>query len=208
MISMTSLNVRTAMAAAIALPAVFAIVSPSPAMAATSAMTVTGVNLRAGPSTGYPVVISMPPRAGLTLFGCTADTSWCDVSWGRERGWVASRYVQVSYHGSPVVVTPAIVPAIGLTVVAFSRSYWNSYYVGRPWYGQWDSYYGPGPGRPPTRPPAGAVAGCNDNGCAGAIGQPGRAAVGHCADGTCSGTSVNRGPLGNVRIRHGSISRD
>lgn len=32
-------------------------------------------------------------------------------------------------------------PVAGITVVSFNQAYWNTYYVGRPWYGQWSAYY-------------------------------------------------------------------
>ncbi|MBP1849471.1 SH3 domain-containing protein [Rhizobium halophytocola] len=174
------------------------------ASAASLAVTVTSLNLRAGPSTQYPVVIALPAHADLTVYGCTAGTTWCDVSWGGNRGWVAASYIQVTYDGRLTVVTPAVAPALGLTVVVFNQAYWNSHYVGRPWYGNWNVYYRPGPYGPPPR--GGAVAGCNDRGCAGVAARPGHVATGHCVDGVCTGTSVRRGPAGNVRIRHGSIS--
>jgi uncharacterized protein YraI len=184
--------------------AVVGTMMPGQASAAMSAVAVTNVNMRAGPSTAYPVVIGLPSRAALTVYGCTANTSWCDVSWGRERGWVSANYVQVFYRGAPTVVTPVIAPAVGITVVSFNQTYWNTYYVGRPWYGQWNAYYRPG-AYPPR---GGAVGGCNDRGCGGAVVSPGHVAFGHCSDGTCSGTSINRGPLGRVWVRHGSVSRD
>lgn len=171
---------------------------PGSASAAMSAVAVTGVNLRAGPSTGYPVVTTLPPSAALTLYGCTAGTAWCDVSWGRERGWVASSYVQVFYRGTPAVVTPVLAPVVGVAVVTFNQAYWRNYYVGRPWYGQWNVYY---------HTPYGAVAGCNDGRCGGAVARPGHVATGHCYDGTCTGTAISRGPAGNVWVRHGSLSR-
>ncbi|WP_246669709.1 SH3 domain-containing protein [Agrobacterium sp. B1(2019)] len=204
--------------------------APTSAAAATSAVAVTNVNMRAGPSTRYPVVITLPARAALTVYGCTANTSWCDVSWGRDRGWVAANYVQVFYRGSTVVVTPTVAPAIGLTVVAFNQAYWNTYYVGRPWYGEWNVYYGGGSrsvvrgcnddgcgGAAVTRGPYGggraAVGGCNDDGCGGAAVTRGpygggRAAVGGCNDEKCAGAAVTRGPAGNVRVRHGSVTLD
>jgi len=178
---------------------------PGEASAAMSAISKTSVNMRAGPSTGYPVVVGLPPHASLTVYGCTANTTWCDVSWGRERGWVSAGYIQVFYQGAPVVVTPAIAPTVGITVVTFSQSYWNTYYVSRPWYGQWNVYAAPRP-YPPR--PGVAVGGCNDSGCGAAVIRPGRAAAVHCAEGTCSGASVNRGPYGRTWVRQGSISRD
>ncbi|MCO5965061.1 SH3 domain-containing protein [Sinorhizobium meliloti] len=220
------------MAAAIlsALTIGFSMFAPVDASAATSAVAVTNVNLRAGPSTRYPVVITLPVHAALTVYGCTANTSWCDVSWGRDRGWVAANYVQVFYRGSSVVVTPTVAPAIGLAVVTFNQTYWNTYYVGRPWYGEWNVYYGGGSrsvvrgcnddgcgAAAVTRGPYGggraAVGGCQDGNCGGAAVTRGpygggRAAVGGCNDEKCAGAAVTRGPLGNTVVRHGSVSRD
>jgi len=171
-----------------------AALAPGTASAAAAAVTVSNLNMRAGPGTGYPVVRVLPANAAVTIYGCNAGTSWCDVGFGPDRGWVSANYLQVTYQNRPVVVTPAIAPAVGLTVVTFNQAYWNRYYVGRPWYGQWNTYY------------RGAAAGCNGNGCAGVAVRPGRAAVGHCADGTCSGTVVRRTPRGPV-VRHGTVSR-
>ncbi|MDX3929894.1 MAG: SH3 domain-containing protein [Shinella sp.] len=223
--------IRSLAAAMVAgLAAFLTVMSPTSAAAATSAVAVTNVNMRAGPSTRYPIVITLPARAALTVYGCTANTSWCDVSWGRDRGWVAASYVQIFYRGSNVVLTPAIAPAIGLTVVTFNQAYWNTYYVGRPWYGHWHHYYsggsrsvvrgcnGDGCGAAAvTRGPYGggraAVGGCQDGNCGGAAVTRGphgggRAAVGGCNDEKCAGASVTRGPLGNTVVRHGSFPRD
>lgn len=188
----------------VGLAALVSTMMPGQASAAMSAVAVTNVNMRAGPSTAYPVVIGLPSRAALSVYGCTGNTTWCDVSWGRERGWVSASYVQVFYRGAPTVVTPVVALTVGITVVSFNQTYWNTYYVGRPWYGQWNAYYRPA--APPPR--GGAVAGCTDRGCGGAVVSPGHVAFGHCANGTCSGTSINRGPLGRVWVRHGSVSRD
>lgn len=193
-------------AAVVGMAAVVAAMDVTDAAAATSAVTVTSVNMRAGPSTQYPVVVKLTSGTALVLYGCTADTTWCDISWGRNRGWVAANYVQVLYRGNTVMVTPALAPMIGLTVVAFNQVYWNTYYVGRPWYNQWDVYYRPG--RPGPRPPTRAAAGCNGSGCGAAVIRPGQVKAGHCADGTCTGTAVNKGPNGRVWVRRGSTSRN
>jgi uncharacterized protein YraI len=155
---------------------------PEAASAANPAEALASVNLRAGPGTYYPVVVTLPARAALNVYGCLADSSWCDVSWGRSRGWVAASYVQVYYRGARVVVTPAIVPAIGIAVLAFDRAYWDSHYIGRPWYGRWNYYYRPG------------------------FYTSGRIVTGSCGNGSCSGTVIRRGPFGGVYVRHGTMS--
>lgn len=192
-----------AVAVVVGMAAVIIAIGVSGATAATSAVAVTRVNMRAGPSTQYPVVVTLPSGTALTLYGCTADTAWCDVGWGRDRGWIAASYVQVIYRGNSATLTPVIAPAIGLTVIAFNQAYWNTHYVGRPWYGQWNVYYRPYRPVPPSR----GVAGCGEKGCGAAVVRPGQVKTGHCAGGTCTGTSVNRGPGGGVWVRRGSISR-
>ena len=128
------------------------------AQAATPSYTTANVNLRAGPGTAYPVLVTVPNGTSITTYGCLDGYNWCDVSWGTERGWMSASYIQVTYQGQPRIITPAIAPSVGLTVVVFNRAYWDRYYYGRPWYSNWDRYYRPPP-RPPMaspRPPASA----------------------------------------------------
>lgn len=200
------------------------------AAAAINGVAVTSVNLRAGPSTRYPVVMVMPQSASLAVYGCTGDRSWCDVSWSGARGWVAASYIQVFYNGRPTVLTASIAPVVGIATVAFSVAYWDAHYHSQPWYGHWDRYYAGGGSRSVvagcgdrgcgaaavTRGPYGgaraAAGGCNDGNCGGAAvtrgpNGGGRAAVGGCGPEKCGAASITRGPLGNTRIRHGSIDR-
>src|SRR4029450_2699686 len=37
------------------------------------------VNLRAGPDTEYPVIVTVPNRAPISILGCLGDHTWCDV---------------------------------------------------------------------------------------------------------------------------------
>ncbi|MAM11678.1 MAG: hypothetical protein CML23_14700 [Rhizobiaceae bacterium] len=119
-----------------------------------NAYATTSVNLRAGPSTSYPVVTVVPAGAAIANNGCLADYSWCDVSYANYRGWLAARYMKVPYQGQRQVLTPGIAFATGIAVTAFSQSYWNNYYRGYPWYGAWNRYPPPPPPRP-YRPPPG-----------------------------------------------------
>ncbi|WP_136659118.1 SH3 domain-containing protein [Nitratireductor sp. XY-223] len=118
------------------------------AQAATSSYTTANVNLRAGPGTAYPILVTVPNGTPITTYGCLDGYNWCDVSWGTERGWMSASYIQVTYQGQPRIITPAIAPSVGITVVVFNRAYWDRYYYGRPWYANWNRYY-----RPPPRPP-------------------------------------------------------
>lgn len=113
---------------------------PAPARAATASVVTADVNLRAGPSTAYPAVTVIPAGTRVVTHGCVADYTWCDVAYGAHRGWVSASYVQTSHNGATVVITPAVATAIGVTVVAYNRAYWDRYYVGYPWYGTWARY--------------------------------------------------------------------
>lgn len=137
--------------------ALAALIAPAAAQAASPAVALATVNLRAGPGTNYPVVRSVPAGARLTTFGCNASFSWCDVSWGPNRGWMSASRIQIVYAGRPVIVTPAAAVGAGLAVVAFNQAYWSTHYVGRPWYGSWNRY-APAYGR------AGGIA-CGPNAC-------------------------------------------
>ncbi|MFS8036460.1 SH3 domain-containing protein [Xanthobacter sp. AM11] len=154
------------------------------ARAATPAVALTNVNLRAGPSVTFPVVTVVPARASIVTHGCLADYSWCDVGFAGARGWIAASYIQVVYAGAPVVLAAPVAPAVGVAVVSFNQAYWNTYYAGRPWYGQWNRYYAPYAGGP-----------------------VGHAGATRCANGTCTHVGVTRGPYGNTVVHRGSISR-
>ncbi|MBB5753538.1 SH3 domain-containing protein [Prosthecomicrobium pneumaticum] len=150
------------------------------AEAAVRAVAVTDVNLRAGPSVGYPVVTTLPAGARVTAYGCVRGATWCDVGFAGWRGWVAAAYLEVLYRGRPVVLGPAVAPAVGIVTVDFSRAYWDRYYVGRPWYGDWPRYN--------TAPRVRGGVVCNDE--------------------RCRYGYVVRGPHGGRWVRHGTIIRD
>lgn len=156
---------------------------PAAAEAASPGLAIRTANLRAGPGTYYPVVVTVPAGARLTTFGCTANYSWCDVAWGPSRGWMAASMVQVFYAGRPVVVTPAIAAGAGIAVVGFSQAYWASHYVAQPWYGTWHRYY-----RPPHAAPVARVGGVA------------------CGPEACRYGAVRRGPYGTT-VRYGRIER-
>ncbi len=221
---------KKAFAFMLALLFVLALGGLTQAFAAVSGVAVTSVNLRAGPSTRYPVVIVMPQSASLAVHGCVSDRSWCDVSWGGSRGWVSANYIYVIYNGRRTVLTTSVVPAIGLATVAFTAAYWNTHYHAYPWHGHWNHYHrdasrsvtagcgdrGCGAAAVTRGPHGGgraAVGGINDNGSFGGAAVTrgphggGRAAIGGCGPEKCAGASVTRGPRGNIRTHHGSFDR-
>lgn len=108
----------------------------SSAASAASGFVTGNVNLRAGPSTDYPVVVTLVAGEGLEIFGCLSGYSWCDVDWNGYRGWVSSNYLQTVYQSRRVRLVEAP-PAI----ISFSfGNYWDNYYRGRPFYRDRDRY--------------------------------------------------------------------
>src|SRR4051812_35220023 len=107
--------------------------TPAAAVAAPGMIT-TSVNLRAGPSAEFPVVNRLSRGAPVEVHGCIRQALWCDVSWGRERGWVAAQYLDYFYDGRYVDL-PSYVDVVDVPVASFAlTSYWSSFYFGRPWY--------------------------------------------------------------------------
>jgi uncharacterized protein YraI len=74
-----------------------------------SAITTTNVNMRTGPGTNFPIIRTLPATAFLTVTGTNADSSWFQVVFNGEQGWVIARYLITScVAGVPVIVTPGL----------------------------------------------------------------------------------------------------
>ena len=91
------------------------------------------VNLRAGPSTGYPVITTLYAGAPVEIIGCLSGWDWCDVGFNGTRGWVSGNYLQAVYQERRVYL-PTYAPQVGLPVISFSFGYWDNHYSGRPFY--------------------------------------------------------------------------
>lgn len=158
------------------------VIGASAASAAAPAVATTNVNLRAGPSTHFPVVSVVPAGAALVTLGCLPGYTWCDVNFAGTRGWLAARYIRLA--GPGVVITPAAAAPLGIAVVAFNEAYWRTHYAARPWVGRWPAYAARwrSPGVAPYRGPVrfGVRAGCLGAGCSGSrtiTGPAGRSAT-------------------------------
>lgn len=104
--------------------------------AAQDAIVTTDLNMRAGPSTSFPVVDVIPESAPVDVHGCLTGYSWCDVSSQGNRGWVSSSYLSYAANGSYVPLME-YTSDVEIPIIAYSvGSYWDTYYRDRPWYGE------------------------------------------------------------------------
>lgn len=68
------------------------LLAPLPALAQWATIPA-NVNMRAGPGTDYEVLTWLRRGTHVNVVGCVADRPWCDVVWGRHRGWVNVAYL-------------------------------------------------------------------------------------------------------------------
>lgn len=112
--------------------------TPAAAQDEPNAYPVTDVNLRAGPGTKYPVLVTVPTDAPVTILGCLEDYTWCDTIFEDHRGWMSSIYLAGYYDGEYYLLSD-YAPDLGYQVVTFNRAaYWDSYYQDEQFY---DSQY-------------------------------------------------------------------
>lgn len=120
------------------------VVAPSIADAAVRGAATANVNMRSGPSTGYPAVDVIPVGAPVTIYGCMSSVNWCDVAFVGGRGWVSGNYVQATYRSNRVYVAPDYYEGLGIPMVTFDvGSYWGRYYRDRDFYrdrDRWNRY--------------------------------------------------------------------
>lgn len=138
-----------------------ALLGVAPVAAAQTAVTTGAVTVRAGPSAGFPPVTTLMGGTSVAVVGCEASWRWCDVSAGRERGWISSRYLSYTFKGNKVTILSGG-PHLELPLVEFSlASYWNEHYQGRVFFARQAHYQRRWDGRAPApawRPPrSGAV---------------------------------------------------
>jgi len=95
---------------------------------------ISDVNLRAGPGTEYPVLVTVPTDAPITILGCLEDFAWCDTIFEEQRGWMRSIYLAGYYDGEYYLLSD-YAPDLGYQVLTFDRAaYWDAYYQDEPFY--------------------------------------------------------------------------
>lgn len=112
------------------------------AAAAQNGQVTTTLNLRAGPGTEYPVIVTIPYGGAVSVYGCMQGWNWCDISWAGYRGWAYGSYVAYRYEGRYVAV-PRYGVRLGLPILSFNfTTYANRHYRNLPWYrDRWDDGY-------------------------------------------------------------------
>jgi uncharacterized protein YraI len=96
---------------------------------------ITDVNLRAGPGTEYPVILTVPADAPITILGCLPDYTWCDSVFENYRGWMSAVYLS-GYSEGDYYLLRDYAPDLGYRRVTFNiDAYWDSYYRDEPFYG-------------------------------------------------------------------------
>src|SRR5680860_1686681 len=82
---------------------------------------ISDVNLRAGPGTEYPVLVTVPTDAPITILGCLEDYTWCDTIFEENRGWMSSIYLAGFYDGEYYLLSD-YAPDLGYQAVTFDLS--------------------------------------------------------------------------------------
>ncbi|WAP69875.1 SH3 domain-containing protein [Jiella pelagia] len=130
---------RKTLLAAAALAGVLA-ASTGSASASEWAIATADVNVRAGPSTDYPVIDTARGGERLRVFGCLQTRSWCDVRFQGQRGWMSANYIATrgdAYDGRRDY-DPYSAPVISFSI----DSYWGDHYRSRNFYRDRDRFRG------------------------------------------------------------------
>jgi len=89
--------------------------------------------LYAGPLRDFPVLRRMRRGSMITVYGCLRDWTWCDVTSGTDRGWIAADALRVNHKGR----RRAVANGMGVTLSRFLfGTYWDGHYSSRQFYRQ------------------------------------------------------------------------
>ena len=108
--------------------------APMAASAQQPAYALDGAEIYAGPGQDYPLVARIAPGVAVRVQGCLSDYTWCDVTFGGNRGWVYAGELGYAYQSRRVPIAE-YGPRLALPVITFSLgNYWDHYYRGRNFY--------------------------------------------------------------------------
>jgi uncharacterized protein YraI len=111
--------------------AMTALAAPASAL---DAQVSTDLNMRMGPGTRYPVVDTIPQGREVRVYNCVDGYDWCDVRWGRDRGWVFADYLRFRRDGNWRTV-PDWGARVDLPIISFSLGdYAHRHYRGTRYY--------------------------------------------------------------------------
>jgi len=69
------------------------------------------LNVRGGPGTNYPIIVSLPGGTAVDILGKNADASWWFIAFNGNTGWVSAPFVaSVNTENVPLVDAPAPAP--------------------------------------------------------------------------------------------------
>ncbi|GEM_PF-6657429 len=84
----------------------------SPGGPLTGVLEDSGLRMRSGPSTAYPIIANLPRYARVTVTGRTANAHWVQITWEGLVGWVATQYLTLeSTNGATANDLPVVGPA-------------------------------------------------------------------------------------------------
>jgi uncharacterized protein YraI len=103
-----------------------------------AAVTTADLNLRAGPGPQFPIVAMIPTDAQVTLYGCLAELTWCDVAMANgDRGWAYAYYLQHLIGRTGNTVQTAAIDAMNPpppTLTFEGEAYWTEHYANAPFF--------------------------------------------------------------------------
>lgn len=98
------------------------------------------LNVRSGPSVRFPAVGVLGAGTALTIHGCLARYTWCDVSASGLRGWALGAHVQIA-HAERRVYVPAYAQELEIPVITFRvDNYWHDHYRDYQFYNELDRW--------------------------------------------------------------------
>ena len=83
-----------------------------------AAYTTTGVNMRTGPGTSYPVITVVPAGGEVFINYCNKSGTWCDLTFRGAPGWISAKYLRYGVRGPHYSRRlPYVAPYVGLPFI-------------------------------------------------------------------------------------------